>query len=55
MKLRVVLVIILGLASTVLGFGQITETKVEQGKVAGFEQNGMGYFKAIPYAEAPTG
>ena len=38
MKLRVVLVII-GLASSILGFGQITETKVEQGKVAGFEQN----------------
>lgn len=54
MKLRVVLVII-GLASSILGFGQITETKVEQGKVAGFERNGMGYFMAIPYAEAPTG
>lgn len=54
MNLRVVLVI-MGLASSILGFGQIAETEVKQGKVAGYVENGLAYYKAIPYGEAPVG
>ncbi len=33
----------------------ITEAKVRQGKVRGERENGLGSFKAIPFAEAPVG
>ena len=33
----------------------ITEVKVKQGKVKGYVEHGLGTFKAIPFAEAPTG
>ena len=33
----------------------ITQAKVKQGKVQGYVENGLGTFKAIPYAEAPVG
>lgn len=46
---------ILGLAASTLCFGQITRTEVGQGRVEGLAHDGLGYFKAIPYAEAPTG
>ena len=55
MKLRVIFVSVLYLVSSILSFGQITKTEVKQGKVEGFLNNDMGYFKAIPYAEAPVG
>ena len=33
----------------------ITETKVKQGKLQGVRENGLGTFKAVPFAEAPVG
>ena len=33
----------------------ITRTTVAQGEVEGIEEDGLGVFKAIPYAEAPIG
>ena len=33
----------------------ITRTTVEQGALEGVEENGLGVFKAIPYAKPPGG
>ena len=33
----------------------ITRTTVEQGALEGVEENGLGVFKAIPYAKPPVG
>ena len=42
--------------SCVLASAQpMTETTVRQGKVRGVLEKGLGYFKAIPFAEAPAG
>lgn len=46
---------IMSLAAATLCYGQITRTEVSQGQVEGVERDGLGYFMAIPYGEAPVG
>lgn len=55
MKKNLLYAFIAFLATSLCSYGQITETVVGQGKVAGSLENDLGYFRAIPYAEAPVG
>ena len=48
-------VILLGQSCIGESTGVITSASVRQGLVEGFEQDGLGWFNAIPYGEAPVG
>jgi para-nitrobenzyl esterase len=53
---KILFTVICTMISCVFASAQpMTETKVRQGKVRGVLEKGLGYFKAIPFAEAPTG
>ncbi len=53
---KILFTAICAMISCVLASAQpMTETTVRQGKVRGVLEKGLGYFKAIPFAEAPTG
>lgn len=53
---KILFTVICAMISCVLASAQpMTETTVRQGKVRGVLEKGLGYFKAIPFAEAPTG
>jgi para-nitrobenzyl esterase len=53
---KILFTVICTMISCVFASAQpMTETTVRQGKVRGVLEKGLGYFKAIPFAEAPTG